>query len=201
MKQMLVFSGAPCSGKDSAVKEILKTISLPKIPMSDELRKLEKTNPQAWPEIQTDMENGYLVADEYTVPAIRRALEAIADLPNDSALLNGVVRSVRQAQEFWVISQQRGWEVVIFDVRATDDICARRSVKRFADQGRKDDNPEVFARRLKVFKEHTMPAIDFLVRKGATYHGIDGNGTNDEAVEQIMAKLVLPKARAEEVKI
>jgi adenylate kinase len=60
--------------------------------------------------------------------------------------------------------------------------------KRMLGRGRDDDNAEAIARRLELYEEQTVPAIDWFDDHGVLVR-VDGQGTPDEVAERLIAAI------------
>jgi adenylate kinase len=67
-----------------------------------------------------------------------------------------------------------------------------RVAKRFAEEGRKDDNPESFKVRLKAYIDQTAPLIPYYQRQGKLV-GVDGMA-DVESVARAIAKTIEARA-------
>ncbi len=196
-KKVIVIEGPARSGKGSLVKDILKKVSLATLAMSAELDKVGEAHPQEWPAIKAASHKGELVPDEYVVPALRAALLALVNSPHEGIILDGATRTTAQAEELLRVCEEHGWKITVFAVWATDEKLRERGEKRTkerAAQGlppREDDDPIVFERRLQIFKDYTLDAIECLVDGKADRFRIDGNGTPEEAFTQVLPHLDL----------
>ena len=115
--------------------------------------------------------------DDIILKIIRNYIEG-----RDSFILDGFPRTINQAKGLEGITEID--KVVYIDV--PDEEVKRRLLNR----GRMDDKPEVIENRLKVYKEQTLPLIDYYESKGILVR-IDGVGSIDEITERIERALNL----------
>jgi 16S rRNA (uracil1498-N3)-methyltransferase len=140
--------------------------------------------------------------------------EALPRAAADGAILDGVVRTIPQAEglEQMLESLDRSLDaVLIFDIaseelvrrlsgRTTCSLCQRPFFGRepgeacgCAEGGvlvrRKDDEPEAVRKRLDVYRAQTTPVIDWYRRNGARIVEINAVGTLDEVEARAMAGL------------
>ena len=64
----------------------------------------------------------------------------------------------------------------------------KRIAKRFDEEGRKDDNPEVFISRLEKYNADTAPLLPIYAEQGKLVE-VDGMGTIEEVSAEIDAAL------------
>jgi adenylate kinase len=69
-----------------------------------------------------------------------------------------------------------------------DSKLLERVTKRFEEQGRADDNPATFSRRLERYYEDTAPLVPLYAERGVLTE-IDGMGTIDTVSGEIDAAL------------
>ena len=68
------------------------------------------------------------------------------------------------------------------------DALMQRITKRFAEEGRADDNPEAFKTRLEAYDAMTAPLLPFYREQGKLAE-VDGMGTVDEVAAGIAEAL------------
>ena len=90
-------------------------------------------------------------------------------------MLDGFPRNVNQANSLKSLLEKinQPLEAVVL-IKVADDYL----IKRLLARGREDDNEEVIANRLKIYREKTSPLID-LYDKQEILVGIDGNADID----------------------
>ena len=81
--------------------------------------------------------------------------------------------------------EDRGEEVhSVIGLEVADEELMERLIKRGAESGRSDDNPETIGNRLKVYHSTTSPLRDYYTAEG-TYRAIRGSGRVDEIFSRI----------------
>lgn len=58
---------------------------------------------------------------------------------------------------------------IVIKLNVPNEAILARCAKRFAEQGRKDDDPEVVRGRLAVYAEQTAPVAEFYARAAASW--------------------------------
>ena len=76
----------------------------------------------------------------------------------------------------------------VIRLKVDDAALTDRIAKRFAEQGRADDNPETFKDRLGVYNRQTAPLLPYYDGKGKLVE-IDGMGGIDEVATALDAAL------------
>lgn len=69
-----------------------------------------------------------------------------------------------------------------------DEQLLARVTKRFEEQGRKDDNPETFSKRLEKYYEDTAPLVPIYAERGILAE-VDGMASIEAVAAQIDAAL------------
>jgi adenylate kinase len=133
------------------------------------------------------MDEGSLVSDEIVIALIDEQLEVQAGAPG--FIFDGFPRTVGQADALDQLLESRGTAVdIVIRMLVDDDKLLSRVTKRFEEQGRKDDNPETFARRLEKYYEDTAPLLPIYAERGILVE-VDGMGAIDTVASEIDAAL------------
>jgi adenylate kinase len=94
-----------------------------------------------------------------------------------------------QAEALDGLLQSRGEQVnLVIRMRVDDERLLARVTKRFEEQGRADDNPETFSRRLERYYEDTAPLVPLYAERGVLVE-VDGMGTIEAVAVAIDAAL------------
>ena len=112
--------------------------------------------------------------------------ESIEKNKNTSGFIfDGFPRTIKQAEDLDKILNDEDQEIsVVISLCIDDDRVVERLLKRAKIEGRKDDNEEVISNRLKVYKEQTLPLIEFYKKQGK-YVQVDGDCGIDDIFCQI----------------
>lgn len=181
-----VILGAPGSGKGTISSRITKGFKLNHVASGDLLRINIKNQTEIGKQASTFINKGQLVPDDVMIKFIAQELRK---QNSDSWLLDGFPRTIEQAKAFWKIQKIDlalnlivPFDVIIERVKhrwihlasgrvyntdfnppkvpGKDDITGENLVQR------KDDDPEVVLKRLKLYEELTKPVIEFYRRQG-----------------------------------
>jgi len=171
MKKKLLFLGPPGAGKGTQANLFCKKYGLDHLSTGDLLRDEVSSRSILGIKAAEAMNKGELVSDELVLSIVERRLENI----NKGWLLDGFPRNVNQANSLKKLLERinQPLEAVISIKIADDDL-----IKRLLERGREDDNEEVIANRLKIYREKTSPLIDLYTKQGILV-GIDGNADID----------------------
>ena len=152
----LIFLGAPGAGKGTQAQTLADYWQIPHISTGDILRGAMQERSPLGIKAQTYVDRGELVPDQLILNMVEERLKQ----PDASSgwILDGFPRNVSQANFLEELLQklaQNGTSAINLEV--PDEVL----VSRLLGRGRKDDNEQVIRRRLEVYREQTLPLIDF----------------------------------------
>ncbi|HEX14009.1 MAG: adenylate kinase [Desulfurella sp.] len=211
---ILILLGAPGVGKGTQSQNIIKKYSIVQISTGDILRNEVKNETELGLTAKQYMEKGELVPDDIIIKMIEKRISQ-PDCAN-GFLLDGFPRTIEQAKSFDKMIKQKGLDldkVIYIDV-ADDEIIDRLTLRRVCPTcgaiyhlknkppkqdmicdicgskliQRSDDTKETVENRLKVFKEHTKPLIEYYEKQGKL-NSVSGLGTVDEVFSRILTAL------------
>ena len=161
----LVLFGPPAAGKGTQAKRLVAEHGLLQLSTGDMLRAARKSGTELGKKVAGIMDRGDLVSDEIVIALIEEQLDA-----NKGAagfIFDGFPRTVAQAEALDVALTERGMSVnSVFRLKVDDEALVNRIIKRFEEEGRKDDNPESFKIRLGNYNEQTAPLLPFYLKQG-----------------------------------
>src|SRR3984957_6145451 len=133
------------------------------------------------------MERAHMVPDAVVIALIEEALPA-ADAAG-GAIFDGFPRTVAQAEALDDMLRRRHARIdLVLRLRVDDEALLTRVAKRFAEQGRADDNPESFKVRLAAYNAQTAPLLPHYRAQGKLVE-VDGMGTIEQVAREIDAAL------------
>jgi len=145
-------------------------------------------------EVEPILASGALVPDELTIRLMRERLAE--DDAQAGFVLDGFPRNAAQAEALDdLLEELRRPLDLVLDLQVPDEVCIERLVRRAEAEGRKDDSPEVIARRLEIFHRETEPLIGYYLPRGIVV-GIHGDRSRDEVWAEIVDALERVAARA-----
>lgn len=177
----LVFLGPPGSGKSTQAAALANRWQIPSLSTGDLLRDAIAAQSDLGKQAQTHVEAGELVPDQLIVGLMRESFGAPAT--QKGWILDGFPRNLAQSQALDTLLQIMGQpygQVVYFD--ALEDQLVERMLKR----GRQDDSEDLIRQRLQVYKEQTVPLIDFYRRRQCLME-VDGSLSELEITDAIAA--------------
>ena len=181
----IVFFGAPGSGKGTQATILKTTFGIPHISTGDLLRGHVARGTPLGLKAKSVMEAGNLVSDELVLGMLEDRLAE-----SDAAagfILDGYPRNLAQADALGALLSRIDKPLdIVIKLNVPNEKILERCAKRFAAEGRKDDNPEVVRGRLAVYAEQTAPVAAFYAQAGKLVE-IDGVGELPEVTERILS--------------
>jgi adenylate kinase len=200
---IVVLLGPPGAGKGTQGERIAAALGIPKIATGDVLRAAVKDGTKLGLEAKGFMDRGDLVPDAVILGIMKEALAQPAQAKG--VILDGVVRTVPQAEGLATVTQELGRKVdvvLVFDI-ADELLVSRLSGRTTCDKTqkpfsgmepgvacpdgcggtlvrRKDDEPEAIRNRLRVYQAQTAPVLDWYVSQGANVQRIEATGSFDD---------------------
>ena len=183
MTMNLIMFGPPAAGKGTQAKKLVAGRGYIQLSTGDMLRAAKASGTELGQKVAGIMDRGELVSDDIVIALIEEQL----DLHPDAAgfIFDGFPRTVPQAKALDSSLKGRGQKVdTVIRLKVDDDALTHRIVKRFEEQGRKDDNPESFKVRLGAYNEQTAPLLPYYSAQGKLTE-IDGMADIDTVAGQI----------------
>jgi len=211
----IVLLGAPGSGKGTQAKKLMADRNIPQISTGDMLRAAVAAGTRFGLQAQAIIDAGNLVSDDIMLGTISERL-AEADA-SEGFILDGFPRTGQQALDLEDLLDQMGtpldaavlmdvdFEIlmkrltgrrtcsltgkllnVYFSTQEELDECTNAGGKL---QQREDDNEEVIANRLQVYRDQTEPLVEFY-RKQGKLKTVDADGTIDAVYARFLAALL-----------
>lgn len=205
-----IFLGAPGTGKGTQAKRFVQSRGWPQLSTGDMFREAIKNETPVGKEAKHYLDNGELVPDEVTVGIVRDRVKR--DDCQNGFILDGFPRTIAQAEALKILltDMNRSLDsVVLFEV-PDEQIVKRLSGRRVCQScgavfhvefspskkegvcdacgsqliQRKDDQVDVIAKRLEVYKKQTSPLIDFYKKEGLL-RIVDASKSADAVYEEV----------------
>jgi adenylate kinase len=183
----LILFGPPAAGKGTQAKRLVAERGMVQLSTGDMLRAARASGSDLGVQVAHILDRGELVSDQIVIALIEERLpEAEAA---GGAIFDGFPRTVAQAQALDRMLGQRHSQIDIV-IRLTVDHHAllERIGKRYAEQGRPDDNPEVFETRLSAYAAQTAPLLPYYSMQGKLVE-LDGMKPVEQVARDIDAAL------------
>lgn len=156
----LILFGPPAAGKGTQAKKLTAERGYVQLSTGDMLRAARKSGSDLGQRVAAIMDAGSLVSDEIVIELIEDALAANKGAPG--FIFDGFPRTVAQAEALDAMLAKHDAKidhVVRLDVDPQK--LMDRIAKRFAEQGRADDNPEAYKVRLDAYFAQTAPLVPY----------------------------------------
>jgi len=181
----IVFFGAPGSGKGTQAAILKNTYGIPHISTGDLLRGHVARGTELGRIAKTVMDAGNLVSDDLVLGMLEDRLDETDAAPG--FILDGYPRNLVQANSLAALLARIGKPLdIVIKLNVPNASILERCAKRFAAEGRKDDNPDVVRDRLEVYARQTAPVAEFYAASGKLVE-VDGVGELKDVTSRILA--------------
>ena len=180
----LLLIGAPGAGKGTQAERLSEHFGIAHISSGDLLRQHVKDQTTIGQTIKSYVDAGDLVPDAVVMDMLRKPVVAAAEA--GGYVLDGFPRTVDQAKAAFETARELGVEV---QAAVHLDVPDEELIRRLLARGRgSDDTEDVIAHRLQVFREMTVPLLDYYAGREWMFT-VDGARTPDEVHEDIVGRL------------
>lgn len=207
----IILLGAPGSGKGTISEHIIANHNFIHLSTGNIFRKRMDEKGLYWEELNNYMLKGKLVPDDLVNKIVKS--ELLNYSPKQSYILDGYPRTIEQAEFLSTITdvdcaiyldvpetvlekrltgrrictQCKKIYNVYFSPPKNDGIC---DIENAVLSQRKDDDPTVIKERLQLYKESTMPLIDYYANKNllVTIFGDKSKESINKEVDELIAK-------------
>jgi adenylate kinase len=154
----LILFGPPAAGKGTQAKKLVTERAYIQLSTGDMLRAARSSGTELGKRVAGIMDSGGLVSDEIVIALIEEQL----DLNPKAAgfIFDGFPRTSPQAEALDAALAKRGKKVdAVIRLKVDEAALIARVEKRFHEEGRADDNPESFKKRLAAYNQQTAPLL------------------------------------------
>jgi adenylate kinase len=179
----LILFGPPAAGKGTQAKRLVVAHNMIQLSTGDMLRAAIASGSELGKRVKGIMETGGLVSDDIVIDLIKENL-AVAEAAG-GAIFDGFPRTVAQAEALDAMLSLRGAAIdIVVRIKVDENALIDRIEKRFAEEGRSDDNPESYKVRLAAYNAQTAPLLPYYASQSKLVE-IDGMGS----VEAVSARI------------
>ncbi len=180
----LVLFGPPGAGKGTQAEKLMAHYGLAHISTGDLFRAHIGKETELGQLAKSYMDQGNLVPDEVTIGMLRERLSEMRGI--EGVIFDGFPRTVPQAEALDALLLEFETSVTaMVALEVDEEELKQRLLLRGKDSGRADDqNPEIIAQRIAVYKAQTLPVADFYAAQ-KKFASIEGMGSIDEVFARL----------------
>lgn len=168
----LILFGPPAAGKGTQAKRLTAERGFVQLSTGDMLRAARKSGSELGAKVAAIMDAGSLVSDEIVIALIEEALAANKGAPG--FIFDGFPRTVAQAEALDAMLAKHDQKIDrVIRLEVDSQQLMARIAKRFAEEGRADDNPDAYKVRLDAYFNQTAPLVPYYEKQGKLV-GVDG---------------------------
>ena len=179
----LILFGPPAAGKGTQAKRLVSEYGFIQLSTGDMLRAARSAGTELGERVAAIMDSGQLVSDEIVIELIEEQLDTHKDAPG--FIFDGFPRTVPQAEALDETLARRDMQVdAVIRLQVDEEALLERVTKRYEEQGREDDNPETFSRRLEAYNAQTAPLLPIYAERKRLFQ-VDGMKDIDTVAKEI----------------
>lgn len=179
----IILFGPPAAGKGTQAKRLVDEHGFIQLSTGDMLRAARSAGTELGERVAAIMDSGQLVSDAIVIELIEEQLDTHKDAAG--FIFDGFPRTVPQAKALDETLEKRGMEVdCVIRLRVDEAALLDRVTKRYEEQGREDDNPETFKKRIEAYNAQTAPLLPIYAERKKLAE-VDGMGSIDAVAAEI----------------
>lgn len=161
----LILFGPPAAGKGTQAKKLVGERGFIQLSTGDMLRAARSSGSELGKKVAAIMDSGSLVSDEVVISLIEEQLEKNPKVAG--FIFDGFPRTIPQAKALDESLARSGQKVdVVIRLKVDEQALIDRITRRFEAEGRADDNPEAFKKRLIAYNSQTAPLVEVYSGQG-----------------------------------
>lgn len=161
----LILFGPPAAGKGTQAKKLVGERGFIQLSTGDMLRAARSSGSELGRRVAAIMDSGSLVSDEVVISLIEEQLEKNPKVAG--FIFDGFPRTIPQAKALDESLARSGQQVdVVIRLKVDEQALIDRITRRFETEGRADDNPEAFKKRLLAYNSQTAPLVEVYSGQG-----------------------------------
>ena len=185
----LILFGPPAAGKGTQAKRLTAERGYIQLSTGDMLRAARKSGSELGNRVASIMDAGALVSDDIVIALIEEAIATNKDAPG--FIFDGFPRTVAQAEALDTMLARHGRQIDrVVRLEVDSEKLMDRVAKRFAEEGRADDNPQSYKVRLDAYLNQTAPLAEHYQRQDKLT-GVDGMADIESVARAIVSALEL----------
>lgn len=206
----IVLLGAPGAGKGTQGALLAERLGIPKIATGDMLREAVRQGTPLGQEAKRYMDAGELVPDAVILGMVREALGAPGAA--GGAIFDGYPRNAAQAQALDAMLREMGRRIdAVLEIDVPEEVIVRRMGGRRTDPEtgivyhlehnpppadvlprvvqRADDAEETVRHRQRVYRESTLPLVEYYRGAGLEVQSVRGDRPIEEVQSDVLGRL------------
>ncbi|NLM91523.1 MAG: adenylate kinase [Bacteroidales bacterium] len=161
----IVIFGPPGSGKGTQSAKIVEKYGLVHLSTGDLLREEMARNSPLGIEVRKFIDKGLLVPDEIIMRELYEKASEYLDA--QGMIFDGFPRTIIQAEMLDRMLVKREIPVsIVLSVEVEEEELFNRMMGRAQDSGRSDDQAHIIRHRIEVYKNQTLPLMDYYKKQG-----------------------------------
>lgn len=173
--------GPPGAGKGTQAVKLAEKLGIPQISTGELFRRNIEEGTKLGVEAKRYLDAGDLVPSDLTNELVDDRLNN-PDAAN-GFILDGYPRSVEQAKALHEMLERRGTDIdAVLEFRVSEEVL----LERLKGRGRADDTDDVILNRMKVYRDETVPLLEYYRDQLKT---VDAVGTMDEVFARALRAL------------
>ena len=184
--KIIIITGPPYSGKGTQCEKLLEDYDLVHVSTGEHIRQEKEDNTELG-RIMSDYDvKGLLVPDEIMKKLLDKLITE--NLDSKGVILDGYPRTIPQVNDLIDVLKQKNLTIdKVLNIEVSHEELLIRAKERAESSDREDDKDiETHHRRIRVFKEETLPAIEFM-KNQFEVDTFDGMGSIKEVTSRIKA--------------
>ncbi len=154
----LILFGPPAAGKGTQAKKLVSKRGFIQLSTGDMLRAARTSGTELGRKVAGIMDSGALVSDEIVIALIEEQLNLKPGAPD--FIFDGFPRTLPQAEALDALLARRGKKIdFVIRLKVDEAALIARVTRRFEAEGRADDNPDAFKKRLVAYNAQTAPLL------------------------------------------
>jgi adenylate kinase len=161
----LIMFGPPGAGKGTQSKRLVEGRGFVQVSTGDMLRAARASGSALGSRVAAVMDAGALVSDDIVIELIDHEIENNPDAAG--MIFDGFPRTPAQAVALDGLLEQHSHRIdAVIRLVVNDAELLDRVTKRYEAQGRADDNPITFVKRIQAYNEQTAQLLPFYADRG-----------------------------------
>ena len=183
----IILFGPPAAGKGTQAKRLVSEHGFVQLSTGDMLRAARSAGSDLGMRVAAIMDSGQLVSDAIVIELIEDQLDTHTEAAG--FIFDGFPRTVPQAEALDKTLARRGQKIDrVIRLKVDEEALLERVTKRFEEQGRDDDNPDTFKKRIDAYNAQTAPLLPIYAERRKLVE-VDGMGTVNAVASEIDAAL------------